>query len=196
MHFKINCSTSTFSVSRPPVFPPKRWVHTMKLIRKTANKRVQRGFDSVKQRFTLLNNNKVTAMLFSSGAVVLLGCKSQQELTEATNAISQDLKSPLIRPVTVSNVAGSTFYGGHINLTSLHKYSRENLHQGYKVDLDPELFPALVISSKEPGSRKKALIYHTGKIIITGVKSFNECHLFCNEIECLVSVKQLKSIEL
>lgn len=196
MPFKINSSTSTFSVSRPALFPPTGWDHTMKLVKFKQGRAVQRGFDSVKKRFLLHNGVRVTAMLFSSGSVVVLGCKSMDDIRNGVDLVSQDLQSDIVKPVSISNVAGSTSYGGPINLVALHSYARSHsrLSQEYRVELEPELFPALIISSTDRESKKKGLVYHSGKIIITGVKSFNECNLFCDQIEEIIMEKDIEEL--
>lgn len=147
-------------------------------------------------------------MLFATGSVVVLGCKSQEELEQVVSLVTKDLSCSLDKPVAIRNVAGSASYRGLIDLPALHAHVRdvERLARKYKACLEPELFPALIISNIERSSEHpstkpsksppnmKALVYHSGKIIVTGAKSFNECRLLSSKIEDIIVEKHLNCI--
>lgn len=188
MSFRVTCSTCTFSVEKQKEFPPPGWIHTMKLYKsRNGIDWVQKGFSSVKKRFILPEGYQFTALLYQSGSVIVLGCKSLEEVDAASKVIAHDLKTTPPDGVLVRNVAGSSDLGRRISLSSFYEYMKTN--SNCHLSFETELFPAMIITFKDQSYRRnpgltsqKVLIYPSGKIICTGVKTFDECHLLNEKI--------------
>ena len=111
--------------------------------------------------------------------------------------VAVNLKKSTPESVLIRNVAGCSKYEGGLNIPSVHAFVREK--QDYIASWEPEIFPALIITQKESEdcnrrSSKKALLYRTGRIIVTGCKTFEECHLLNEEIQDMISEKHLQDL--
>jgi transcription initiation factor TFIID TATA-box-binding protein len=109
---------------------------------------------------------KATALLFSNGKMVCLGTKSQLELDGAGRKFTEQLAilgyEPNFPTFTIRNVVGSGDCGFKIKLEQL---SDDKI--GVYI---PEFFPALDYRFKNV----TCLIFHSGKVIVTGAKRQEE----------------------
>jgi transcription initiation factor TFIID TATA-box-binding protein len=119
-----------------------------------------------------LENPKVVSLIFSSGRIVLTGLREREAVDEALAKIVHSLKEAGVavhsRPaVTITNIVCSYDIGKSITLNRLVvALNMEN------IEYEPEQFPGLVLRLKDP--MIVALLFSSGKIILTGGKNLEE----------------------
>jgi len=119
-----------------------------------------------------LENPKVVSLIFSSGRVVLTGLREREALDEALAKIVRSLKEAGVAvhshpAVAITNIVCSYDIGKSINLNRLVvALNMEN------IEYEPEQFPGLVLRLKDP--KIVALLFSSGKIILTGGKNIDE----------------------
>jgi len=113
-----------------------------------------------------------------SGKVLALGFRSVERLMEdmkgalaAARAAGVDISRAV---VTVQNIVAVARLG-RVNLYRLHDSLAE---AGAKVYLDPDVFPALVVSA----GWFSALVFSSGKVVILGVRSEEEAERALEEL--------------
>jgi transcription initiation factor TFIID TATA-box-binding protein len=115
---------------------------------------------------------KMASLIFSSGKIVLTGARNQKALTDGLAIIVKSLKEAGIEPlkepkVAITNMVCSYNLGKYINLNRLTIILNvEN------IEYEPEQFPGLVYRVKDP--KIVALIFSSGKIILTGGKNLED----------------------
>jgi transcription initiation factor TFIID TATA-box-binding protein len=122
---------------------------------------------------------KITALVFSSGKIVVAGVKSEAGVPDAVKAIQKELARANIKctkapTMKVENMVASGDIGLKLNLTEL-AFSLPT------AEYEPEQFPGLVY--KVPNWHITFLLFSTGKIVCTGAK---------NEKEVVKSIKDLR----
>ena len=132
-----------------------------------------RTFDSVR-----LKIGQVTCIIFHSRKINLLGARSLFEADKTVIALQKKLRIDLAKPkIVLSNpvlknvVAHYNLIPQPLDIKLLFEYWRERGVKG-SVYLEPELYPALKIKT----GLGTVLAYHTGKVLLTGVKMIN--HLY------------------
>ncbi|MCQ8893802.1 MAG: TATA-box-binding protein [Methanolinea sp.] len=119
-----------------------------------------------------LERPKAVCLVFSSGKIVLTGLRDKKELDEAISQVVSAMKGAGVRVyahpvVTITNIVCSTDAGRTINLAKLIiTLNMEN------IEYEPEQFPGLVYRLKDP--KMVALLFSSGKIILTGGKNLDE----------------------
>jgi transcription initiation factor TFIID TATA-box-binding protein len=123
-----------------------------------------------------LRNPKTTGLIFSSGKMVITGARSEEECQLASRKYAKIIEkmgfAVRYSDFKIQNVVASADVKFPIHLEKL-----EIDHISRKVDTSeiqfmPELFPGLVYRLKNP--KMAFLIFVSGKIVITGAKSFRE----------------------
>ena len=113
-----------------------------------------------------IKNPKATAQLFTTGKIVCLGTKSIADLQKAGREFTRLLTylgyEASFNGFTVKNMVGSCDVGFKINI--------EQMADTYGGIYAPEMFPALDYRIE----RATLLIFHSGKLIITGTKTQEE----------------------
>jgi len=119
-----------------------------------------------------IQDPKIAILIFSSGKVVLTGVKSQDELKRGLAILTQKMKEVGITcydepKVAVTNMVCSYDMGSKINLNKVvMSLSLES------IEYEPEQFPGLVYRIPDP--KIVALIFSSGKIILTGGKNIED----------------------
>ena len=142
-------------------------------------KRTRRPRKTEKFKVVVWKNNGVTYLLYANGKCVMLGCRSLQDMYEATEWIKQILLMDSKENFVLHNVVGTFKVDCEINLRKLSETLRAiRKDYGY---FEPELTPALVY---RPQCFPKAtcLIFRTGRVIMTGVVSFKILNQMYTEI--------------
>lgn len=114
-----------------------------------------------------LKEKGITALIFSSGKIVVTGAKSAELVKEGVKLIRKELakadinatKKPSIK---VENMVASGNLHEKLNLTKL-------VFKLKTAEYEPEQFPGLVY--KVPDSHITFLLFGTGKIVCTGAKN-------------------------
>ena len=115
---------------------------------------------------------KTSALIFSSGKIVLTGARSMEDVERSIEKIIKSLKKInidiTIKPkVTVQNIVASGSIGMDLNLNTL-AIKLPN------TEYEPEQFPGLVYKLK--GTHATFLLFSNGKIVCTGTKTEEEVY--------------------
>ncbi|MCU0631567.1 MAG: TATA-box-binding protein [Methanolinea sp.] len=119
-----------------------------------------------------MENPKIASLIFSSGKVVLTGIRDQEALKEGLSLIIAAMKDAGVKTyaeprVGITNIVCSYDIGKNINLNKV--VITLNLEN---IEYEPEQFPGLVYRIKDP--KIVALLFSSGKIILTGGKTLEE----------------------
>ena len=138
-----------------------------------------------------LDNPKLTALVFSTGKMVITGAKSTQMLIKGFKRILRLFYKHGIlitgKPrVQIQNVVASANLNAEVNL----EIAAEQLDN---VMYEPEQFPGLIYKMDDP--KVVLLIFSSGKMVITGAKSEEEvAQAVRNIYEKLKSIGALREI--
>lgn len=129
---------------------------------------------------------KTSALIFSSGKIVLTGARSMEDVEKSIDKIIKSLKKInidiTIKPkVAIQNIVASGTIGMDLNLNTL-AIKLPN------TEYEPEQFPGLVYKLK--GTHATFLLFTNGKIVCTGTKTEDEVHKAMDKlIETLKKIK-------
>lgn len=163
-HLRVTNITASFKVDRtfelvalcddPLTYPSRVTVKNGKA----------KKFHSAVQRL-VVNGKMVTALVYESGSVVLVGGQSQEIVTGAMIAFLEEHNCHLAAPLVFSNFVFTFSVKRRLNLRKL--YHSILVHPLLSCPVyEVELFPSLLVSYK----KVKASIFHTGRVIITGCR--------------------------
>ena len=129
---------------------------------------------------------KTSALIFSSGKIVLTGARTMEDIDASIDKIVKSLKkiniNITIKPkVTVQNIVASGSIGMDLNLNTL-AIKLPN------TEYEPEQFPGLVFKLKDTAAT--FLLFTNGKIVCTGTKTFDAVHEAVDKL--IVTLKNLK----
>jgi len=117
---------------------------------------------------------KAAFLIFTSGKIVCTGSKSIEDVRTVINAMAKTLKSigfediNLEPEIHVQNIVASADLKTDLNLNAVALgLGLEN------IEYEPEQFPGLVYRIKRP--KVVVLIFSSGKLVVTGGKSPEEC---------------------
>lgn len=116
------------------------------------------------------SNMKGKVSIFTSGKMISIGTKSEkeavQELEYAKNfLIDKGFINPTPLKINIQNIVVLSIFGENINL--------EELAANCKMIYEPEQFPGGILRLKKP-HRVTLLIFASGKVVITGLKSSDQ----------------------
>ena len=146
-----------------------------------------------------IRNPKTTALIFSTGKIVITGAKSENDIIMAARIFEKTvqkviegdaaekimesqsspdksaLDAPLVPSIRLSdlkiqNIVASTDVGFSIKLETLQKEQKKFSRCHY----EPELFPGLIYKMESP--KVVLLIFTSGKIVLAGAKSRHDIH--------------------
>ncbi len=111
---------------------------------------------------------KTTALVFSSGKMVITGAKSEEKSNTAAKMYAKMIKKigfpgVKLQQFLIQNIVGSCDVRFPISLESL------NTEHGAFSTYEPEIFPGLIYRMKDP--KIVLLIFASGKIVLTGAKT-------------------------
>jgi len=124
---------------------------------------------------------RIACLIFSSGKIVITGLRNDKALKDGLAIVIKSLKDAGIEPlkeprVAITNMVCSYDLGRYINLNKLMvTLNVEN------VEYEPEQFPGLVYRLHDP--KIVALIFSSGKIILTGGKTIEEVRMGLKNLE-------------
>ena len=113
---------------------------------------------------------KAAALIFGSGKIVCTGAKSIADVRLAIKRIVEEIrktgvKIPKEPKVIIQNVVATANLHAELNLDAI-AIGLDN------TEYEPEQFPGLVYRMKDP--KVVLLLFGSGKIVITGAKSFDD----------------------
>ncbi len=128
-----------------------------------------------------IENPKIASLIFSSGKVVLTGIRNKQDLHDGLDIIVRSLRDAGIETydeprVAITNIVCSYDMGKYINLNKV--VITLNLEN---IEYEPEQFPGLVYRIENP--KIVALLFSSGKIILTGGKNMEDIKQGLNFLE-------------
>jgi len=130
--------------------------------------------------YVKLSNAKVT--IYRSGKYIIVGVKSLEDIKSAFDelivALSPYIDPDVVEEPRVSNIVALKNYGRKIDFSSLQEYFRE-----YDIDYEPEQFPGLILHCKSC----TALIFSTGKVIVTGAKTMSQLNEMFSFIDVVIN---------
>lgn len=109
---------------------------------------------------------RVTLLVFRNGKVVCLGSKNLQDADRALKKLLRLVGVEKQLNGKIVNIVGTA------KIASVFDLDQLAVKLGSIIEYTPELYPAAFLSF--PGTRIRALVFQTGRIIITGGKSFEE----------------------
>ncbi|MCS7123383.1 MAG: TATA-box-binding protein [Candidatus Aenigmarchaeota archaeon] len=129
-----------------------------------------------------IENMQVTALIFSSGKVILTGAENMEMLNQAVEKVKKLLektgvKTKNVEDLKIENIVASTKFFKKINLDTL-AYNLETS------EYEPEQFPGLVYRDKE--YNLVLLVFNSGKVICTGGKNVKEVKEVINKFYKIV----------
>lgn len=119
-----------------------------------------------------LQDPKATTLIFRSGKIVCTGSQSVDLLTEAITIVFGELSElgipvPEEPDITIQNIVSGADLGEALNLNALA------IGLGLEsVEYEPEQFPGLVYRLDDPSV--VILLFGSGKLVITGAKTYEE----------------------
>jgi transcription initiation factor TFIID TATA-box-binding protein len=129
---------------------------------------------------------KTSALIFSSGKIVLTGARSLGDVQRSIDKIIKSLKKinvdiTITPEITVQNIVASGSIGMDLNLNML-AIKLPN------TEYEPEQFPGLVYKLR--GTKATFLLFTNGKIVCTGTKTEDEVYKALDKlIETLKKVR-------
>lgn len=136
----------------------------------------------VRMRFS---SNKNHVALYKSGKVLISGTKSDSELNSIANDLIKYLdENGIFNSITNIKVNNYVIVDQFDFKIELEKLILELLE--YDVSYEPEQFPALKFKDRHGITY---LLFSSGKITITGVKSLNNIEMYIQEFKDLINKK-------
>lgn len=139
---------------------------------------------------------KTTALIFSSGRIVCLGAKTEEDSKRACKKFGKIIKS-LGFPATfkgfhMENIVGSINVQFKISLMKLyiHISKHSNSESKRLAVYEPEVFPGLIYRMIEPNI--VLLIFKSGNIVLTGGKSRNDIYEGFKKIFPLINMFKIE----
>jgi transcription initiation factor TFIID TATA-box-binding protein len=123
---------------------------------------------------------KTTALIFSTGKIVCLGAKTEEDSKKACKKFGKIIKSlgyqAIFKDFNIENIVGSVDVKFNISLMKLYYYIVKNFNSQISryIAYVPEAFPGLIYRMIEP--KIVLLIFNSGKIVLTGGKYRNEIY--------------------
>ena len=126
---------------------------------------------------------KTTALVFQSGKMICLGAKTEEVSRDAVKRYTRMLRKTLNRNITFHNFTVQNVVASHDVGFSLkvEQFYQEASSAGMVAKYDPENFSSMVLKMKVP--KVTLLIFHTGKIIITGAKSRDQVYAVYDKVK-------------
>lgn len=144
-----------------------------------------RRFSAVIMR---IKDPKTTALIFSSGKLVITGAKSEEKSKLAARRFARIVEkigyAVRFKEFKIQNMVGSCDMKFPIKLEGI------SIHHAAFSSYEPELFPGLIYRMKDP--KIVLLVFVSGKIVITGGKKKEEIYqAFANIYPVLAQFRRI-----
>ena len=125
-----------------------------------------------------------TVLLFTSGKMVLTGCKSMLDCILASTSVFQHLQQGFpgihfaLEPVKIQNIVGNA----QIVLKRDEKLDLQRFYKDHNIfcTYQPNMFPGLIYRPSD--ITIVLLIFFSGKVVITGAKSMSDVYTGWNSL--------------
>ena len=128
-------------------------------------------------------SNQVTILIFRTGNLVCVGCKSEEQINESFSLLEKDLKSVYpeieIYSIRIENKVGICDFGRKIDLLEAY----EKIGRRYKALYEPDQFPGLMIWFSKDNKKLSFLLFTSGKCIIGGIRNDKKALEALGELE-------------
>ena len=126
-----------------------------------------------------LDHPKTANLIFSTGKMICTGSSSEKEAREAVKKVMWKLRRRGVKlggkpEVKIQNIVTLLNFGRSINLEKTAKILVGTIYE-------PEQFPGLIYQLDKP--RTVALLFSTGKAVLTGARSMKEVRLAVKKLE-------------
>jgi transcription initiation factor TFIID TATA-box-binding protein len=126
-----------------------------------------------------LNQPKTANLIFSTGKMICTGSSSEKEAKEAVQKVMRKLRRNGVKlskkpEVKIQNIVTLLNFGRSINLEKTAKILVGTIYE-------PEQFPGLIYQIDKP--RTVALLFSTGKAVLTGARSMREVKMAVKKLE-------------
>lgn len=134
------------------------------------------------QRFNgaIVKDFGCTLLVFRNGKINVLGVKEIENAVKAIKSFCECLDAPYTcKEMEMVNLVACAALGKKINLA--------RIASDYKdlISYRPEIYPAAYYTNGKK-EKPKVLIFHTGKLVFTGFKSFTHVNLIYSKIKNLL----------
>ena len=144
------------------------------------------GFDPTFPKLVIRPfSTTATALVFRSGKVVLTGLHLPDAVSPAFAAVLTVLRAAgveLHEPVPAPSIANLVSSGTLGQKVALHRLALSRTLD--RIEFAPEQFPGLVYRAEAGGV---ALVFGTGSVVVTGVRSIEGAMAVANEVEAIVT---------
>ena len=129
---------------------------------------ISNRFSGVK---TLLDRS--TCLLFPNGAITIVGIKNMEDFIKLPEELSRRFPQTSLIPqedgslLRICNIVATTGWTRPFSMNKLYDFCRPTFHITYT----PETFPGMKIELRQ---KLVVIVFHTGKIVITGARSVDD----------------------
>lgn len=158
-----------------------------------------KGDRKFKQLVLRVKSPKATALIYESGKIVVLGCKSYEQIDKAVEQICLLIRKSLKGRPVICNAVGSCHIDKiRMDLSSLEKYFRQyygsnGIPRGSAALYTPETFPGLRLNPSKEDKSPTILLFQSGKAVITGCKTIEEVEEAHEELETVILSQVIES---
>jgi len=134
-----------------------------------------------------LKRPKTSTLIFGTGKMVCTGARSEKMARSAVKKVVSEMKKAGIiilgEPrISIENVVASADVGGDVDLEKASEVLDNILYE-------PDQFPGAIYRMEELGV--VILIFHTGKLVITGAKREEQVHEAADKIQTILMDNEL-----
>ena len=134
-----------------------------------------------------LRRPKTATLIFSTGKMVCTGARSAKKARRAVRKVVKELKAEgfIIKgkpDITIQNIVSTADMGGRVDLEGLADLLDNVMYE-------PGMFPGAIYRMKEP--RVVILIFHSGKMVITGAKTGRDAEEAARKLMALLRDEDL-----
>ena len=136
-----------------------------------------------------------TVLLFTSGKMVLTGCKSMLDCILASTSVFQHMRQGFpgihfeLEPVKIQNIVGNA----QIVLKPDEKLDLQKFYKDHNIfcTYQPNLFPGLIYRPSD--ITIVLLIFFSGKVVITGAKSMSDVYAGWNSLSAYLKTYKVRA---
>jgi len=133
-----------------------------------------------------LTDPKISILVNWSGKIIFTRAKSIKDIEIGRDLFFNDLisigYSPILSDIKINNIVSLLDIRHEMNLEKIYES-----HKNLDLEIELEIFPGMIFKNNNP--KFTALIFKSGKIVITGLKDLNQILESITEIEKKLEIK-------